>query len=386
MQPSPLQAGSGRTLALVDKSITGHNRPAVEHFERCGWRVTAMNDGDRRGMRCDLLLLKGHARTFQQYARMLRGRADRPRTILWHHDPLLPPILAADERRALHELTAKYDRLDWIGSSLRWASASQLSWRSCIQAQHRLYRLSTRRHFIAAARRINQKLQEQGWPEIKYTQLRVTAECEHWIRRATSEGWLDAICMTTMHKQSQLLSMGIAGHFAPYGYHPGSGEDRGGDRPCDVAFLGAAPPGSSRQRRLEEFEKMLSRKGYTLKVVRSGCTGTERVDFLNRAKVLLHLHQYPWDTPWRRFVMGMSCGAAMVSDKLIDPRPFTPGEHFIEAEPRTLAEVLLDLLADANRRRAMARRARDFITEHFTMRQSVETILKAAFERTPGRD
>ena len=61
--------------------------------------------------------------------------------------------------------------------------------------------------------------------------------------------------------------------------------------------------------------------------------------------------------------------------------PATPGEHLAVADsPETFASELVDLMQDGGRRARLASAARQFVTEHYSWRHSVD-LLEAAYER-----
>ena len=59
-----------------------------------------------------------------------------------------------------------------------------------------------------------------------------------WLKQWYSDTWCDCLAVSTMPRRRLLTEMGIPCEYAPLGYHPLWGTDRGEDRDLDVVFLG----------------------------------------------------------------------------------------------------------------------------------------------------
>ncbi len=346
-------------------------------IDRLGWRLIVVRDGDRAGLEADVLLMLGHGRTFRQYAHLLRRTADRhARTILWQADPLLPPTLTESVRRKALTAAGIYDRLNWIGSLTGVISFGQSSLGRRLATQRAIYRFASKPLFLLATARTFPPESKRKWDRVNYRTIRVTAECEQWIRRAVREGWLDHLCVSTIQKQRYLAEHGIASTFAPLGVYPALGRDMNLERDIDVLFIGTVRRGERRERLLEWLQRDCRQRGVRLHVVTGGCRGEARTELLNRARLLLHLHQYPWDTPWIRLFMGTACGAALLSEPISDARPFQPGVHYAEAAADQLVEAAVDLLDDPPRIEQIVTTAQECIQREFTLGRSLRTILR----------
>ena len=100
------------------------------------------------------------------------------------------------------------------------------------------------------------------------------------------------------------------------GQQPRFGEDQGKQRNIDVLFVGNLSRGRLRQGRLKAIAKRLENNGLNVEIHKGGYFGDRRLDGLNRTKIMLHVHQFPWDTPWMRWLRASACGAAMASEPL----------------------------------------------------------------------
>ena len=78
-----------------------------------------------------------------------------------------------------------------------------------------------------------------------------------------------------------------------------------------------------------------------------------------------------------RFVLGMSHGAAVVSEPITEPAPFVPGEHYLSAPTAQLADALRALLADEERRSALAAAGQRFVLEEMRLEHSLDAVLAA---------
>ncbi|NUQ62175.1 MAG: glycosyltransferase family 1 protein [Pirellulales bacterium] len=69
---------------------------------------------------------------------------------------------------------------------------------------------------------------------------------------------------------------------------------------------------------------------------------------------MLNLSKFPWELPGMRFLMGMSCGALVVTERLYDPRPYRFGEHLVEADLDEMPEKIIWHLNHETRRGEIA--------------------------------
>jgi hypothetical protein len=326
-----------------------------------GHRPFVVEDGEHRALESECLILFGDGRTFPRFRRLLRRRATRPRTVLWQFDPLPPTGLSEGAERpglAAARLSLVLDALPRLGG-ISWYRVLQrwLPWP--------LFRASAR-----AARDST----PGGPPRVR--ELRGSLESWAWIRRAWREGWLDALYMSTGQRVRFLQARGIPSAFAPLGWAPGLGEDRGpGSRDIDVLFLGGLKRADRRAERWELLRGELEGAGLRVTQVVRDCYGEERTALLNRARVLVHLHKLPWDTPWMRWVLAASCGVLVVSEPLGDPDPLRPGVDYVEAPVAEMAGAIQARLADGPGSARIVASCQERLREQMWMDTSLERVL-----------
>jgi hypothetical protein len=113
--------------------------------------------------------------------------------------------------------------------------------------------------------------------------------------------------------------------------------------------------------------------------------GAERTQLVNRAKIVLHLHQYEWDTPWMRWCLAAANGAVVVSEPLLVPEPLRPGLDYAESTADGLAAMITDLARDEPRRAAMLENCRKTIEQHMTQTASLAKLAPRLFDLAKGR-
>ena len=269
----------------------------------------------------ELVLIWGAPWWYPQAVRsLLRMRpAERPRTLIWHSEPLPLPRAAGFpvQRRSPREV-AKI--------ALRDARVADA--RSNLQ---RLVRLA-----------------ESGVPDVLAVPYAASAET--------------------------LADHGLQAHLVPIGSGPRHCVDLGLERDVDVVFIGARDV----PRRKHLF-RGLRRAGIDVLAVggwspSSFLGGSRRDELLNRTKVLLNLARFPGQLSGHRFILGMGAGAVVASEPVYRPEPFVPGTHYVSAELDALPDAIAQLLDDGARRTAIAAAARRFVCEELTMRRSLEQL------------
>jgi hypothetical protein len=367
--------GTVRRMRALSVALTRwrdhRDAPAIElsaimedRLRALGHHPFVVHDGDGAALESDCLILFGDGRSFPRFRRLLRHRATRPRIALWQFDPLPPTgLLDRAERLGLAaaRLSLALDALPRIGG-LSWYRFFQrwLPWP--------LFRASAgaARDLIPAAP-----------PRVR--DLRGALESWGWIRRAWNEGWLDALYMSTGQRVHFLEARGVPSSFAPLGCAPGLGEDRGpGSRDIDVIFLGGLKRAGRRAERWEPLRRKLEEAGLRVTQVLRDCYGEERTALLNRARVLVHLHKLPWDTPWMRWVLATSCGVLVVSEPLGDPDPLRPGVDYVEAPASEMAAAIQARLADRSGSARMVASCEERLRDRMSMDASLRRVLGAA--------
>jgi hypothetical protein len=272
--------------------------------------------------------------------------------ILWQFEPLLPPGLPAITRRFVARGSEPNGAVPTIGAIDQVAHAFRVS------------------RLLLAARR-------QSWgssllsPHVfKYPIHQSRGVVAFWDRRL-----LDHIFVSLRPRATFLGELGISCTTVPIGYSPRLGHSIGhGNRDVDVLFFGHV---SSRRRALlNKIDAALLRAGYALKIIERDCYGDERTAILNRSKIVLNLHKFPWEFAGQRLLIAMSCRALVVSEWAPDTTPYRHGEHLFTARVEELPEVLVTLLRDQSRREAIAEAGYRFATTQLR----VERVLPAALD------
>jgi len=359
MTHESFERGAKVAVAVARRKQPGLAQRIVASLQQLGQKAILVTDGDSEGMNVDLLILFGNCRSFHHYARILRNRpADRPRVVIWQLDPLPPPELDPDmEKNALNLARATTHR----------------AWLKPIEnlVGHRVYR-------AIADHGLGVYSDPSSGNFIDAPMVRMVMEAYAYIRQVLDEGWVDHLFMSTVGKQRFLASRGIKSEFAPMGYYPDIGEDRRLNRDIDVLFLGKTTRSTRRRQQLDAIVPALVGIGAHVEVVDEGYYGEARIALLNRVKIVLHLHKYPWDTPWMRFVAAAANGAAVVSEPLTDPEPFKAGVHYAEASFDRLPEAIAGLLKDDEAVTALALACGRFVKESFSLHSSLDTILSTS--------
>lgn len=320
-----------------------------------GCSAFAVVDGDRRGLSSDLLILFRNARQFHGYARLLRStRANRPIVAVWQLDPLPPPEL---------DPGLEADALDRL----------------------RFSRLTSFSRLIAKARlgRIYKAIQQDGiGPHslacgndgVDIDMIRTVIEAHAFIHHGLAEGWIDRVFATTAGKQKFLADRGIASPMVPAGYDETYGENYHRTRDIDVVFIGRLTK-SYRRSRIEAIERELSALGLRCVIVGGNCHGEERTALLNNTKLVLHLHKYPWDTPWARWGIASSCGAAVISEPLRYSDPFKPGVHYLEAPYDNLSESIALAVREPDKLQEISQTCLSLMKKKTSAQKSLNTIV-----------
>jgi len=301
-------------------------RPEVSACLReSGHHVREMDDGVENGWEgTDLLWLQGNANWFPHVCRQLeQAGAKRPRTIVWHTEPLPP----------------RPDSGLW----------------------------SSRLHLREIAK-------------IVLRDRRATDPCTNAARvgRLRRFGLPDVLIVSSRSRQEFLASRGIASHFVPFGYHPEThGRLLRMHRDVDVLFLGTMQV--PRRRRLVV---QLRKSGILLQTEgnwKSCATwGENRTHLLNRTKVLLNLQRHPGEFSGMRMILGMGNGAMVISEPIDLPDPYVPNQHYIETPAVQMPNVIHHYLKHPDERERIVAEAYRLVTEKLTMQTSVQNILEIA--------
>ncbi|MDH4186071.1 MAG: glycosyltransferase [Nitrospira sp.] len=181
------------------------------------------------------------------------------------------------------------------------------------------------------------------------------------IRAIWRDGLVDKIIVSMESRLNFLRSIGVDSTFVPLGYHPlwGRPLDKM-ERDLDVVFIGIPTP--ARMRLLDHMQARLSGAGFHLTVVERDCYGDQRTELLNRAKILIHLRNYPWELTRMRMLMAMGCKALLMAEESEDIKPFLPGRHMVMARHENLADTAIYYLRHEEARAEITQQAYSFVS------------------------
>lgn len=326
----------------------GFSLSIAEGLRNCGLAAQAFTDDDPEVVRADLVLFVGQPASCRKTVRRIEAAGDaRPGVAAWLFEPLPPPELPLEEIRS----AARYSA---IRSGTRWL-------RPVIQ-------LMSRPHDIALDLRSGRSLGPLG--------MRFLIDNASFVLRGRDYGWLDGLFVSTEQKRLQLTTWDIAADFLPVGQQRDFGRDLGLRRDIDVLFIGSVK-NRRRQVALEKLFGDLRSRGLNVLRPEGGVWGDARTQLVNRAKILLHLHQYDWDTPWMRWCLAAANGAVVASEPLSVPQPFVRGADYLEAPIDHLPDAIANLAADERRRIEMLGACRATIALHMTQAAAIERLAEA---------
>lgn len=316
------------TLVRVNV-IGGHIGPEiggaiVQGLSERGLAPQFLPDGAAQALDCDVILLaKGPSSQRQTVGAIRRAGAARPAVAAWLFEPLPPPDLPREAIRGAVRFSALRTGRRWMRPVMRG-----LSWPLDVHL----------------ARRAGRSLTASN--------LRFLVDNASFAFLGSEQGWLDAIFVSTEQKRRHLADWGIGAHFLPVGQQPSYGRDLGRPRDIDVLFVGSLKA-EARRRALADLMAQLQAAGLVTHVPDGPVWGQARTDLVNRARIMLHMHQFDWDTPWMRWCLAAANGAVIASEPLTVAYPLVPGRDYLEAPAAGLADAILALLRDEDRRRAM---------------------------------
>ena len=194
-----------------------------------------------------------------------------------------------------------------------------------------------------------------------------------WVSSAHAAGQLQRVFASSPASVRVLESNGVPASYVAVPYDEAMGVDLGCERDLDVVFLGSSL--DRRRSRLSHLSSALASRGVELTVVDAGCFGEDRTALLNRARISVNLHKFPWHLERTRLHLSMACGAAVVSElPLADPAPFEMGTHLEAAAFDDLAAAIVTLLEDDEHRRRLVEAATRLLRAGPSM-DSIATML-----------
>jgi hypothetical protein len=332
-----------------------------------GWQVTVRSTAEADLLDHDVLFLAGMCRRIDGLSLLLRERrGKKPVTVHWQLEPLPPAELSpAGERLGLRAAAFDWERMP---------AATRRRLDRVMPFGNNLFRLVRRGLAFPYSRRVRHTPNQEGWAGFYVSNYLVAIGEWRWLKLAHAQGWIDHSFASNQNRVRFLQSRGINAALAPVGGHRGWGQDLNLDRDIDVLYLGAV----SRQPRgikVSRLQEALAQRGRALTLA-SGVHGEARDRLLNRAKIVLSLLRLPHDLAGMRLLMGMACGALVVSEHCDDTAAFQPGKHFVMAGLDRLPEVIVRYLECEAERQAIAREGHRFVTEELTLEKVVRKMLE----------
>lgn len=350
---------------------------AADTLVQQGLEVSRVADGDAAAFEPELLLLIGSGRHFTQFAEVAqRRRAKRPRIVLWHQQPLPPPVLT---QRA-DELGERLLRAQWDDLLGRWAKGLG----RLLPATGRM-RTILQRLLAVPVRHEFERLGGIEYGNVGWDDLCLIFEEAAWLGKtfAADQPWIDVVACGTLTRLAFLRQCGIPARFVPLGFHPGWGDVGPGDRDIDVLFVGTC---ASPNRRGIVSGVLRQLRDWGFKTLETDIfpSGRQRTHLLQRARVVLNVLRYPWEFPGPRLFASAACGALCVSNEAVQNEPFEPDLHFMRAPKARLAESISWYLTHEEERRRRAARALQSFTTDFPLLASLDKLVEPAADVRPG--
>ena len=346
----------------------------VETLMRLGVEATTVQDGDELAFEQDMLLLVGSGRWFPEFRELgQRLRHRRPRVVLWHLQPLPPPMFT---HRA-HELGKKMLRAQWDDLFGQWFQP--LNHLVPVRGHGRL--LVQR----ALGVQVLQEFERIGGPDygnVGWEDLHMLFEEAAWFTETWShpEPWIDEIATDTSTRATFLRQNGIPARFVPLGYHAQWGSASPRERDLDVLFIGDIRS-PSREELVPEVLQQLRDWGFSTSERAVFPEGAERAELLQRARVVLNVLRLPWEFPGVRLFSSVACGALVVSNEAVQNEPFQAGLHFVPAPRKRMAEAIATLLDHEEDRAQRAARALASMKPDLSLELSLQRLLQPRREQ-----
>lgn len=185
----------------------------------------------------------------------------------------------------------------------------------------------------------SERIEEIGEPPVITSPM-----SDVWKRIEKMKPYLDGVFCFSRNYHNLLKRHDFPSTFLPIGFHPKYGDWEesiiSDGRSIEVLHLGHVAEGDRRFNILKKIESM----GIVLNYG-NNLWATERNKVLRNTKIVINLHyDVMGEFEWDRFLLAMHNGCIIVSEKIIDPYPFEPGKHYIEASPEELPQVIANTL------------------------------------------
>ena len=226
---------------------------------------------------------------------------------------------------------------------------------------------------VSLAARARLALDRLGVLRARAHRLRILGELQ-WLH---AHGMPDVLAVTSFARAAYLERFGLRCAVIPLGYDPAyCGYDLGLPRDIDIAFVGSVGTGR-RKRVLDRLTRSLHNLGINLSLHES-LYGDARTRILNRTRILLNVLRAPQDFVGQRFLLAAANKALIISEPLLDPRPFVAGRHLVTAPLAQIVDRIVWYLAHEPERRAIAEAAHQLVTRDLTITGMIARILDRA--------
>ena len=312
-----------------------------------GFEVLTCTDADPAMLNFDIVLIVGAIGSMRRTILMLERNPDPMRiVVMWLFEPLPAPAISLDRIRLATRFSPVHTGKAWTKPVLH------LLTRPLDYVLHLPYR-----------------------DLVSTSNFRFLVDNFAMLERGRRKGWLSHVVTSTEEKCQYLESHGIDAKFLPVGQQSFFGEDLQRSRDIDVLFIGSL---KSKRRRLQ-LDQLMSRLaayGLTTYIPDEPVWGEARTKLVNRVKILLHIHNFEWDTPWMRWNLAAANGAAVASPPLSVPFPMRPNIDYLSASYEELPDAIHALVQDENRRQQMVVACQTTISEHMTSARSLALLAK----------
>jgi hypothetical protein len=198
------------------------------------------------------------------------------------------------------------------------------------------------------------------------------------LRELADDGILDVVIVSTKSRMLFLREFGIESHFVPWGYDRRKGEDLGLERDIPALFVGIM-----NDPRHRSAVRSLRRDGTELMAAGAwdrsrGLWGATRTQAINRASTFLALQRYPGKLSGLRMILGMANKSLVISEPIVYPEPYVPGEHYVSASLKDMPDVIRYYLDRESERARIAEAGHRFVTTELTLERSLSTALNLA--------
>lgn len=187
----------------------------------------------------------------------------------------------------------------------------------------------------------SERIEEIGEPPVI-----TSPQLDLWKRIERMKPYLDGIFCFSRYYHNLLKRHDFPSTFLPIGFHPQYGdweESMTSDgRSLEVLHLGHVADGDRRYNILEKLKSFGIDLKYGINL-----WGTERNKVLRNTKIVVNLHyDVMGEFEWDRFLLAIHNGCMIISEKIVDPYPFEPGKHYIEASPEEMPQVIANTLGN----------------------------------------